>query len=274
VPAPRPPAGVGEDLQLRTSAHAAARVGDQLDLRIAGRVARSRCGVKRGAAAPFVQNPTTMLHPSDELSVPSRRQRFSMIRSFALADLITLGNAFSGTAAILMAMEYAGSGDRRAIWSALVLLPCALVCDALDGAVARWRRRSSPLGADLDSLADIVSFGVAPAALGYALGLRGGWDVLVLCYFVACGIGRLARYNVTAAALTDARGKVAYYEGTPIPTSLAIVLVLGAVFAFERTGASLWLGAWALGPWTLHPLVAIYAASGALMISTIRIPKP
>ena len=71
----------------------------------------------------------------------------------------------------------------------------------LDGYVARLNRtRQSVLGADLDSLADVISFGVAPAVLGFTLGLRGGWDMLVLTYFVVCGVSRLARFNVTAAA--------------------------------------------------------------------------
>src|SRR3954452_11612187 len=93
-----------------------------------------------------------------------KKKPFSMVRTFVLADLITLGNAFCGTGAILASMSYVATNERSSIWAALVLLPLALVCDALDGAVARWRRKSSPLGADLDSLADIVSFGVSPAA--------------------------------------------------------------------------------------------------------------
>lgn len=197
-----------------------------------------------------------------------------MLRTFALADFITFGNALCGMGAVLASMSYMATRERSAIWAALVLLPLALVCDALDGAVARWRRKSSPLGADLDSLADIVSFGVAPAALGYALGLRGGWDAVVLCYFVACGISRLARYNVTAAALADESGKVKYYEGTPIPTSLALVLALGVAFGLGRVHEGLWLGAIELGPFVLHPLSAMYALSGSLMVSTFRIPKP
>jgi CDP-diacylglycerol--serine O-phosphatidyltransferase len=199
---------------------------------------------------------------------------FSMVRTFVLADLITLGNAFCGTGAVLASMSYVASGERTSVWAALVLLPLALVCDALDGAVARWRRRSSPLGADLDSLADIVSFGVAPAALAFALGMRGGWDSVALCFFVACGISRLARYNVTAAALSDESGKVKYYEGTPIPTSLGLVLVLGIAFGQGAVGSSLWLGSMMLGPFVLHPLTLMYVVSGALMVSTFRIPKP
>ena len=94
------------------------------------------------------------------------------------------------------------------------------------------------LGADLDSLADIVSFWVAPAVLGFTLGLRGGWDMLVLTVFVVCGISRLARFNVTAEALSDSSGKVKYFEGTPIPTSILIVMLLGAAFAEQATGCA------------------------------------
>ncbi|NUP04494.1 MAG: CDP-diacylglycerol--serine O-phosphatidyltransferase [Polyangiaceae bacterium] len=197
-----------------------------------------------------------------------------MIRTFVLADVITLCNAFCGTGAILSSMLYLEKNERGAAITAFILLPLALVCDALDGQVARWRRKSSPLGGDLDSLADVVSFGVAPAALGFALGLRGGWDAAALCYFVACGISRLARYNVTASALSDETGKVKYYEGTPIPTSLLLVGVLGAAFSMGKTGESLWLGSMELGPWALHPLALMYVVSGSLMISTLRIPKP
>lgn len=207
-------------------------------------------------------------------ATPGKKKPFSMIRTFVLADLITLGNAFCGMGAVLTSMSYVATGQRGAIWAALVLLPLALVCDALDGTVARWRRKSSPLGADLDSLADIVSFGVAPAALGFGLGLRGGWDTAAMCYFVACGISRLARYNVTASSLSDESGKVKYYEGTPIPSSLAIVLVLGIAFGVYRVGDAMWLGTTTLGPWDLHPLALLYVLSGSLMISTFKIPKP
>jgi CDP-diacylglycerol--serine O-phosphatidyltransferase len=202
------------------------------------------------------------------------KKPFSMIRTFALADVITLGNAFCGTGAILASMRFMRAEERSAAVLAFVLLPLALVCDILDGSVARWRRKSSPLGGDLDSLADVVSFGVAPAALGYALGLRGGWDAAALCFFVACGISRLARFNVTASALSEGTGKVKYYEGTPIPTSLVLVAVLGIAYARGATGESLWFGAVELGPLVLHPIVLMYVASGSLMISTIRIPKP
>jgi CDP-diacylglycerol--serine O-phosphatidyltransferase len=220
------------------------------------------------------QDPEQSTASLSEGTPPPKKKPFSLIRTFVLADVITIGNAVSGAGAILSCMHYTATGNRGSVWLALVLLPIALVCDALDGAVARWRRKSSPLGADLDSLADIVSFGVAPAALAFALGLRGALDAAVLCYFVACGIGRLARYNVTAASMSDERGKVKYYEGTPIPSSLLLVLILGIAFGTGHVHESLWLGSWQLGPLVLHPLSLIYAFSGSMMISTIRVPKP
>ena len=140
-----------------------------------------------------------------------------MLRSYTAADLLTIGNAACGTIAIFLCLDYVASGERRFLWSAFVLLPAALACDVSDGYVARLNRaRQSRLGADLDSLADVISFGVAPAILGFTLGLRGGWDMLLLTYFVVCGVSRLARFNVTAEALADAdTGKVKYFEGTP-----------------------------------------------------------
>jgi CDP-diacylglycerol--serine O-phosphatidyltransferase len=198
-----------------------------------------------------------------------------MIRDFQLADLFTLCNGFAGMGSVLASMRYCVDRDRLALWAAFGLLPISLVCDVLDGRIARWRGEVSLLGQELDSLADAVAFGVAPAALGFALGLRGGWDALVLVYFVGCGISRLARYNATAAQLSDESGKVKYYEGTPIPTSLSIVLVLAALAAIDRAHEALPLGALQLGPWVLHPLTLLYALSGSAMISkTLRIPKP
>jgi CDP-diacylglycerol--serine O-phosphatidyltransferase len=199
-----------------------------------------------------------------------------MIRSYTPADALTIGNAACGTIAIFLCLDYIAADNRRFLWTAFILLPLALVCDVLDGYVARLnKRRQSVLGADLDSLADIISFGVAPAMLGFTLGLRGGWDMLVLTYFVICGVSRLARFNVTAVALADSdTGKVKYFEGTPIPTSIVIVALLGAAVMLGRIDDAMWLGVRKIGPALLHPLVLIYGLSGSAMISTIRIPKP
>jgi CDP-diacylglycerol---serine O-phosphatidyltransferase len=204
---------------------------------------------------------------------PRAHKHFSMIRSFVAADFLTLANGFCGSGSVLAAMQYLVTSEDRWLVTAMVLLPVALVFDFADGRVARWRRRSSALGADLDSLADVISFGLAPAALGFAVGMRGALDVAILLYFVACGISRLARFNATADALSDETGKVKYFEGTPIPTSVAIVGVLAALHFQESLGPNLWLGSWTLADLVLHPLTLIYALSGSAMISTIHVPK-
>jgi CDP-diacylglycerol--serine O-phosphatidyltransferase len=201
-------------------------------------------------------------------------QRFSMIRAFHLADFFTLANAACGVAAVFCAMTYVGSQSLDHFFAATALAPLALVFDLFDGRVARRRHTHSALGRELDSLADIISFGVVPAAIGFAAGLRGGWDWVALIYFVCCGVSRLARYNVTAEALAEGKDKVPYFEGTPIPTSVLLVGVLALAAWQDRLGENLYLGMWTLGPWELHPLVLLFALSGTVMISkTLRIPK-
>ncbi len=202
------------------------------------------------------------------------RRHFSMLRDFHLADVLTLGNAACGTGSVFAAMAYLQSGARALYYLAALLCPIALVFDTLDGRVARFRHQHSILGRELDSLADVISFGVAPAALGFAAGLQATLDIVVLLYFVACGVSRLARFNVTAEALSAGGDKVKYFEGTPIPSSVVLAAVLAAAAATGRIGGGLWLGVWHLGPVELHPLVLLFAVSGSLMVSkTLRIPK-
>jgi CDP-diacylglycerol--serine O-phosphatidyltransferase len=185
-----------------------------------------------------------------------------------------LANAASGVAAILFSLLYVESRSPADFFAAAAFTPAALLFDWLDGRVARWRRKHSALGRELDSLADIISFGVAPAVLGFAAGLRGGWDWLALVYFVCCGVSRLARYNVTAEALSGSDDKVAYFEGTPIPTTFLLTAVLALAAWQGRLGDDLWWGSWQLGPGVLHPLSLLFVLSGSLMISkTLRIPK-
>ena len=209
------------------------------------------------------------------MSMPPKPRHFSMLRDFHLADWFTLANAFCGTGAVFAAMRFLQEGGTRDLLIGMALIPLAFVFDAFDGRIARWRKVASTLGRELDSLADVISFGVAPAALGYACGLQGGWDWMVLSFFVGCGVSRLARYNVTAEQLSGDEGKVRYFEGTPIPTSTVIVGLLAAAVVTGNFGDALWGGMLQLGPWQLHPLVLVYAVSGSLMISkTLRIPKP
>ena len=204
-----------------------------------------------------------------------KQRHFSMLRDFHLADWFTLANAFCGTGAVFAAMRFLHEGRVADLLLGMALIPLAFIFDALDGRIARWRKSSSTLGRELDSLADVISFGVAPAALAYACGLQGGWDWIVLSYFVCCGVSRLARYNVTAEQLSDEDDKVKYFEGTPIPTSLVLVIMLAVAAGTGAIGEAVWFGAIRLGPWLLHPLVLVFALSGSLMISkTLRIPKP
>ena len=197
-----------------------------------------------------------------------------MVRGMHLADLFTLANAACGVAGVFCAMAYVGSQSLTYFLAAAALAPAAFAFDVLDGRIARWRHTHSALGRELDSLADVISFGVAPAALGFAAGLRGGWDWVALIYFVCCGVSRLARYNVTAERLSEGADKVAYFEGTPIPTSVVLTGVLAVAAWRDRLGEVLYWGVWSLGPGDLHPLALLFVLSGTLMISkTLRIPK-
>ena len=192
-----------------------------------------------------------------------------MIRNFHLADLFTIANGFSGVAAIFQAMTFLGSHERSRLYVAALLVPVAGCFDLLDGRVARWRHEASPIGRELDSLADVISFGVAPASIAFAAGLQSGVDQLILMYFVGCGVSRLARYNITAEALAARGEKVRYFEGTPIPTGIVPLGILLLVSHLERLSTVTVLGL------ELHLVSLLFLLSGSLMISrTIRIPKP
>ena len=192
-----------------------------------------------------------------------------MIRSFHLADLFTIANGCCGIAAIFHAIRFVESGNPIQLWVATLLVPLAMVFDVLDGRIARWRHKASTLGRELDSLADVISFGAAPAAIAYAAGLRSALDQTMLMYFAVCGLSRLARYNITAEDLADNTGKVQYFEGTPIPTSIVpLALLLGASH-YDLLWPVQMFG------WPLHLASLLFVLSGSLMISkTLRIPKP
>jgi CDP-diacylglycerol--serine O-phosphatidyltransferase len=197
------------------------------------------------------------------------RRHFSMIRGFHLADLFTIANAFCGVAAVFQAMWFVEEHRPLRLYLAAALVPIALVFDFLDGRVARWRHQASPMVRELDSLADVISFGVAPAAIAFAAGLRTTLDQAILLYFTACGVSRLARYNITAEALAADAGKVQHFEGTPIPTSLGPLGLLMVAFATD----TLWPVR--IGGLGLHLPSLLFLLSGSLMISkTLRIPKP
>lgn len=205
---------------------------------------------------------------------PNRTIHFSMLRSYQPADLITLANSAAGMAAILSIMSYLQTPQNWRVYLALSLIPAAFIFDILDGRLARRQHKNSVFGQELDSLADIVSFGVAPAALAYGLGMNGALDVVILIFFVSCGISRLARYNVTAAELADAGGKVRYFEGTPIPSSLILVALLALCFYLGHIGNDLPFGVVEIASFEWHPSSLVFFINGSAMISkTLKIPK-
>jgi CDP-diacylglycerol--serine O-phosphatidyltransferase len=197
-----------------------------------------------------------------------------MLRAYRAADLFTLANGAAGTGAIFAVISYVEAPERWRIYLAFCLLPLALLLDIADGKVARLQKQHSLFGVELDSLADIVSFGVAPAVLAYGLGMRGGLDVPALLFFVACGISRLARYNITAVELAAAGDKVKYFQGAPIPSSLILVALLALCFHMNRIGDDLPFGVVEIASLRWHPLSLLYFISGSAMISkTLSIPK-
>src|SRR3546814_3268701 len=135
-----------------------------------------------------------------------RPRHFSMLREFQLADWFTLANAFCGTGAVFAAMRFLQEGVVRDLMIGMALIPLAFIFDALDGRIARWPKVASTLGRELDPLADVISLGVAPAALGSACGLQGGRDWVVLSYFVGCGRSGESRVGKVCVSTCGCRG--------------------------------------------------------------------
>jgi CDP-diacylglycerol---serine O-phosphatidyltransferase len=201
--------------------------------------------------------------------------RFSFVRNLRAADGLTFANGLGGAASILATLGYVADPRPARLLVALAFFPFCLAMDFFDGRVARARAEHSPFGGELDSLADAVAFGVAPAVAGWAAGLRGAADVVALLFFVGCAIGRLARYGATAGELADQNGKVRYFEGVPVTGSGLLVATLALCALTDRLGDRLPLGASALGPISWHPIALAYVAVGMAMISKrLRVPKP
>ncbi|KAF9180958.1 CDP-diacylglycerol-serine O-phosphatidyltransferase [Haplosporangium sp. Z 767] len=201
---------------------------------------------------------------------------FNLVRNFSLAGVITLCNGACGVLSIFSNLRYLISHDPYYLRLAMWCIPLGFTFDVFDGRVARWQQTSSILGQELDSLADVISFGVAPAVLAFVLGMQSFIDTIVLTCFVCCGIARLARYNATVAIMPhDKSGKVKYFEGTPIPTSLALVAVLAYLTHHGLIGDKLPGGIIEVIPgYSFHAMVVMYGISGTLMVSkSLKIPK-
>jgi CDP-diacylglycerol--serine O-phosphatidyltransferase len=208
---------------------------------------------------------------------------FSLVRNFRLADLVTIMNGVCGALSVFSSARYLLTKDEDHLWTALSFPVAGCMFDFLDGKIARWRKSSSMLGQELDSLADLVSFGVAPALLAFTVGLRTYLDTIILTSFICCGLARLARFNATVALVPkDPSGKSRYFEGLPIPSSLVLVAILshwtwmgwteekqgiplGKVNILGRKGED----------GEVHLVSFLFAAWAAAMVSkTLRVPKP
>jgi CDP-diacylglycerol--serine O-phosphatidyltransferase len=182
----------------------------------------------------------------------SRDPRRNRLRRgvYLLPSLLTLGNMFCGYACVIYAMR----GEYE---TAAPFIGFAYILDVLDGRIARLTGTTSEFGVEFDSMADIISFGMAPAILSFQWGLstlgRLGWAAGFL--FVAAAAIRLARFNIQSASGGDKR----YFVGMPSPAAAGIIAA--TVFAY---------------PWGLYdyraalPALALVLVPAMLMVSTVR----
>ena len=211
---------------------------------------------------------------------PARRPRRA---AYALPTLFTAGNVFLGYVSILQAfrgsMEAMGGnvGFNGHFDTAAKMIGVAVVLDGLDGRIARMTNTTSDFGREMDSLADVITFGIAPAVLAYAWGLQfigppiTGLDILFragyfICFlFLLCGAARLARFNVTTNPVPKNPGRPdrKYFVGMPIPSAAAMV----AAVVYAEGSAP--LQHWPFGvAW-----LALIGLLAFLMVSTWRYPS-
>ena len=189
---------------------------------------------------------------------------------YLLPNLMTAGNLFCGFAAVLRIIEGTSGQEmladgkyKEAIW--FILGAC--VFDLLDGRLARLGGHESPFGREFDSLADVVSFGVAPALLVYDIVLhdfaRTGW--LIAFFYLLCGTLRLARFNCLAAD-PEHKGATREFEGFPIPAAAGLIASLTLFMLWFNEGERT-IGQW---KFALPPLMIFLSL---LMFSHVRYPS-
>jgi len=168
---------------------------------------------------------------------------------YVLPNLFTLAALFGGFYAIVMAM------NNRFDQAAMGVF-CAMVLDSLDGRVARMTNTQSAFGEQMDSLADMVSFGAAPALIAYEWSLKGlgRWGWIAAFVYCACAALRLARFNVNTAVV-DKR----YFQGLPSPAAAA--LVAGFLWLMTETEVTPETMAW--------PMFALCLFSGLTMVTNV-----
>ena len=195
---------------------------------------------------------------------------------------------------ILSSMNYSLSNNTTYLWVAMGFMPFGLLFDLFDGKVARWRGKSSLMGQELDSLADLASQTTAPIIAsinafkgllrcrarrpGICNGLSQPSRSAHTTFYVLCGLTRLARFNVTVAMLPkDASGKSKYFEGTPIPFACLTALTMEAIMTSGGwIHKNIPFGLLMEGtPFEVHPCIGLFFLMACLMVSkTIHVPKP
>ncbi len=188
--------------------------------------------------------------------MPEKQRRKGI---YILPNLITLAALFGGFYAIVMAMN--GAFDQAAIG-----IFAAMVFDGLDGRVARLTGTQSAFGEQMDSLSDMVSFGIAPALVAYTWALKplGRWGWIAAFIYAACAALRLARFNVNTGVV-DRR----FFQGLPSPASAA--LLIGFIWLMVDLGIGpkahgLWLGI----DWQMQWLVfGVALFSGLTMVTNL-----
>jgi CDP-diacylglycerol--serine O-phosphatidyltransferase len=180
---------------------------------------------------------------------------------FVLPNLFTVTSIFCGFYALTLC---AGDASPSQLYQAALAIFFAMFFDGFDGRVARLTRTQTQFGVELDSLADVISFGVVPAMLVYkwALAPLGLIGLLVSFLFTAAGALRLARFNVLSRQ-SDHAAHSRFFVGLPIP--LAAGMIVSMVIAHHGTG-----GGDRLGTGAQVPILIVVAVLSLLMISTLR----
>jgi len=195
------------------------------------------------------QNPQDTLSENTEAASPQEKERKPPKGIYMLPNLVTLAALFGGFYAVVMAMN--GRFDLAALG-----VFCAMVLDGLDGRIARMTNTQSAFGEQMDSLADMVSFGAAPALIAYEWALRGlgRWGWIAAFVYCACAALRLARFNVNTAVV-DKR----FFQGLPSPAAAA--LVVGFLWLMIELEVS--------GPTVAWPMFVMCLYAGLTMVSNV-----
>ena len=212
---------------------------------------------------------------------PDRRPRRA---AYALPSLFTAGNVFLGFYALVETFQAviataANGGPNPHFRQAALAIGAAVFCDGLDGRIARMTNTTSDFGREIDSLADVITFGIAPAILAWAWGVQfltesipgipleqmrsAGYFLSFL--FLLCGAARLARFNVQAHPILKNPGRPdrKYFAGLPIPAAAALVAAI--IYATDAAPLTTW--------WISTLWLSLIGLLSFLMVSTWRYPS-